>query len=72
MTILRSEASPGGLQVQNRAGEWLDAPSVEGAYVINIGDAFMRWTIMSADLRTITQMRAASPKVSPRFQGYAS
>ena len=44
MTILRSEASPGGLQVQNRAGEWLDAPSVEGAYVINIGDAFMRWT----------------------------
>lgn len=44
MTILRSEASPGGLQVQNRAGEWLDAPSIEGAYVINIGDAFMRWT----------------------------
>lgn len=44
MTILRSEASPGGLQVRNREGEWLDAPSVEGAYVINIGDAFMRWT----------------------------
>lgn len=44
MTILRSEASPGGLQVQNRSGEWLDAPSIEGAYVINIGDAFMRWT----------------------------
>ncbi|HEY0276470.1 MAG TPA: 2OG-Fe(II) oxygenase family protein [Paenirhodobacter sp.] len=44
MTILRSEASQGGLQVQKRSGEWLDAPSIEGAYVINIGDAFMRWT----------------------------
>ncbi len=44
MTILRSEASPGGLQVKNRAGDWLDAPNVEGAYVINIGDAFMRWS----------------------------
>jgi len=44
LTILRSEASPGGLQVQNRDGVWLDAPSVEGAFVINIADTFMRWT----------------------------
>jgi isopenicillin N synthase-like dioxygenase len=44
MTILRSEASPGGLQVRTRDGRWLDAPSIEGAYVVNIGDAFMRWT----------------------------
>lgn len=44
MTILRSEASLGGLQVQKRNGEWLDAPNVEGAFVVNIGDAFMRWT----------------------------
>lgn len=44
MTILRSEASPGGLQVLARDGRWLDAPQIEGAYVINIGDAFMRWT----------------------------
>ncbi|MGO7361628.1 isopenicillin N synthase family dioxygenase [Rhizobium leguminosarum] len=44
MTILRSEASPGGLQVRRRDGEWLDAPNVEGAYVVNIADAFMRWT----------------------------
>jgi isopenicillin N synthase-like dioxygenase len=44
MTILRSEASSGGLQVRTRAGDWIDAPSVEGGYVINIADAFMRWT----------------------------
>ncbi|MBB3424063.1 isopenicillin N synthase-like dioxygenase [Rhizobium sp. BK312] len=58
MTILRSEASPGGLQVKNRAGDWLDAPNVEGAYVINIGDAFMRW---SNDEWLSTPHRVANP-----------
>lgn len=58
MTILRSEASPGGLQVQTRQGEWLDAPSIEGAYVVNIGDAFMRWT---NDEWVSTPHRVANP-----------
>lgn len=58
MTILRSEASPGGLQVRTRAGEWLDAPSIEGAYVINIADAFMRWT---NDEWVSTPHRVANP-----------
>lgn len=58
MTILRSEASPGGLQVRNRDGDWLDAPSIEGAYVINIGDAFMRWT---NDEWVSTPHRVANP-----------
>ncbi|GHD22399.1 isopenicillin N synthase family dioxygenase [Tianweitania populi] len=58
MTILRSEASQGGLQVRNRDGEWLDAPSIEGAYVINIGDAFMRWT---NDEWVSTPHRVANP-----------
>lgn len=44
LTILRSEAVPGGLQVRTRDGRWLDVPSVPGAFVINIGDAMMRWT----------------------------
>ena len=58
MTILRSEASPGGLQVQTREGDWLDVPSVEGAYVINIADAFMRWT---NDEWVSTPHRVANP-----------
>lgn len=58
MTILRSEASTGGLQVQTRDGRWLDAPSVEGAYVINIADAFMRWT---NDEWVSTPHRVANP-----------
>ncbi len=58
MTILRSEASPGGLQVQRRDGKWLDAPNIDGAYVINIGDAFMRWT---NDEWVSTPHRVANP-----------
>ncbi|MCW2856751.1 MAG: 2OG-Fe(II) oxygenase [Marmoricola sp.] len=27
-----------GLEVLNAAGEWIDAPPIEGAYVVNIGD----------------------------------
>jgi len=44
LTILRSENVLGGLQVRNRAGEWLDVVVPEGALVINLGDMMMRWT----------------------------
>ena len=33
-----------GLQVQNRAGQWVEAPLVPDAFVINIGDMLQRWT----------------------------
>ncbi len=33
-----------GLQVSNRDGDWLEAPSIPGAFVCNIGDCLMRWT----------------------------
>ena len=44
LTILRSEASAGGLEVQDRDGTWHQAPSIPGSFVINIGDVMMRWT----------------------------
>jgi isopenicillin N synthase-like dioxygenase len=66
MTILRSEASSGGLQVQSRDGRWIDAPSVDNAYVVNIGDAFMRWT---NDTWVSTPHRVANP---PRNAGGSS
>jgi isopenicillin N synthase-like dioxygenase len=33
-----------GLQVRRRGGGWIDAPTVEGALICNIGDCLMRWT----------------------------
>jgi isopenicillin N synthase-like dioxygenase len=42
-TILRGDDAP-GLQVQGRNGVWIDVPIVFDSFVINIGDALMRWT----------------------------
>ncbi len=44
LTILNGEDVPGGLQVQTRAGAWLDVPTQPENFVINIGDLLMRWT----------------------------
>ena len=41
-TILRGTAP--GLEVLNGAGQWIDAPPLPGAYVINIGDMLEAWT----------------------------
>jgi len=66
MTILRSEASSGGLQVRSRKGDWIDAPAIDDAYVVNIADAFMRWT---NDAWLSTPHRVANP---PRNAGGGS
>jgi len=34
----------GGLQVHNSAGVWIDAPFIEGSFLVNIGDMMERWT----------------------------
>jgi isopenicillin N synthase-like dioxygenase len=41
-TILLSTAA--GLEVMNGAGEWIDAPPIDGAFVVNIGDIMEVWT----------------------------
>ncbi|MBU3737804.1 MAG: isopenicillin N synthase family oxygenase [Rhodoferax sp.] len=63
MTILRSEASAGGLQVQRRDGTWIDAPAIDNAFVVNIADAFMRWT---NDTWVSTPHRVINPPQSMR------
>mgnify|MGYP002641503977 CR=1 FL=1 len=43
ITLLLPDATP-GLEVRTRQGDWIDAPSVPGAFICNIGDCLMRWT----------------------------
>jgi len=44
LTILATEDKPGGLQVCNGAGEWVDVPIVDDCLIVNIGDLLARWT----------------------------
>jgi isopenicillin N synthase-like dioxygenase len=44
LTILKTEDKPGGLQVYNKAGEWVDVPIVPGCFIVNLGDLMARWT----------------------------
>ncbi|MEL0658414.1 2-oxoglutarate and iron-dependent oxygenase domain-containing protein [Psychromonas arctica] len=48
----------GGLQVQDRKGNWLDATPVENSFVVNIGDLMQRWT---NDCYKSTSHRVTSP-----------
>ena len=43
LTVLYQD-SIGGLQVQDLAGGWIDAPPMDGTLVINVGDLLERWT----------------------------
>jgi len=43
LTLLLTDDNP-GLQVRLEGGEWIDIPPKKGAYVVNIGDMFERWT----------------------------
>ncbi|MEP3786401.1 2-oxoglutarate and iron-dependent oxygenase domain-containing protein [Ascidiaceihabitans sp.] len=43
LTILKQD-DVGGLQVQNLAGEWINAPPLPGTFVCNIGDLLERWS----------------------------
>lgn len=58
MTILRKETSDKGLEVMNKAGEWVGVPVIEGTFIVNIGDLMQQWT---NDLWTSTMHRVVNP-----------
>ncbi len=53
-----------GLEVRTRDGAWLEAPSMPGAFVVNIGDCLMRWT---NDVYVSTPHRVVSRGVGERY-----
>lgn len=44
VTILNPDPDVGGLEVRLPSGEWISAPTLENAFIINIGDLMARWT----------------------------
>jgi isopenicillin N synthase-like dioxygenase len=58
VTILTSDGAAGGLEVQNRRGEWMAVASEPDAFVLNIGDLMQRWT---NDRWTSTLHRVVNP-----------
>lgn len=44
LTILRTEDKPGGLQVLNASGAWVDVPIAPDSYIVNIGELMARWS----------------------------
>ncbi|MFT4137208.1 isopenicillin N synthase family dioxygenase [Microbacterium sp.] len=59
LTLLWVEPGKGGLQVE-RDGEWVDAPSVPGAFVVNIGELLEHAT---GGYLTATNHRVVSPRL---------
>jgi isopenicillin N synthase-like dioxygenase len=43
LTLLATD-DVGGLEVRTRGGQWIEAPVIPGAFIVNIGDCLMRWT----------------------------
>ena len=62
LTLLMTDGV-GGLQVRPRNGDWIDAPKVDGALIVNIGDCLMRWT---NDVYVSTPHRVVAPPAARR------
>ena len=63
LTLLATD-DVGGLEVRTRAGQWIAAPVVPGAFVVNIGDCLMRWT---NDVYVSTPHRVVNRSAKERY-----
>jgi isopenicillin N synthase-like dioxygenase len=63
LTLLATD-DVGGLEVCARDGEWIEAPVVPGAFIVNIGDCLMRWT---NDIYVSTPHRVVNRSARERY-----
>ncbi len=73
LTLLYVEEGKGGLQVE-KDGEWIDAPPVEGAFVVNIGELLEVATdgYLKATLHRVISPAEGDERISiPYFHGPA-
>jgi isopenicillin N synthase-like dioxygenase len=63
LTLLATD-DVGGLEVCARNGEWIEAPVVPGAFIVNIGDCLMRWT---NDIYVSTPHRVVNRSARERY-----
>jgi isopenicillin N synthase-like dioxygenase len=63
LTLLATDAV-GGLEVRTRAGQWIEAPVVASAFIVNIGDCLMRWT---NDVYVSTPHRVVNRSLMERY-----
>ena len=63
LTLLATD-DVGGLEVHARDGQWIEAPVVPGAFIVNIGDCLMRWT---NDIYVSTPHRVVNRSARERY-----
>jgi isopenicillin N synthase-like dioxygenase len=68
LTLLLVEPGKGGLQVEHE-GDWIDAPSIPGAFVVNIGEMLELATdgYLKATLHRVQSPRIGSDRISIPF-----
>ncbi|KAB8231408.1 hypothetical protein ETB97_007227 [Aspergillus alliaceus] len=62
LTLLFNDSN-GGLQVKDKAGEWVDAPPMRGHAIVNVGDLLSRW--FNGQLKS-TEHRVVQPPAETR------
>lgn len=70
LTVLYQANDLPGLQVQNHAGEWIDAPAIPGTFVINIGTG-LEYLVHNVAVATTHRVLNPPPGRGPRYSiGY--